>query len=170
MKQIGMNLSSMNGFIFFKVEKYFLGFEYVTPCFNDYGEWRVEELRVYDTLKDSDFNELEDLFEIDMNSIDQEKILDELEEWIQVDPENLWWSLPVKLVNYRAPTEKEMEESGRDISDYKIGTFFIEENGDLTKEEEYLPEFEIYKLAAIVAKSVYENQEIVLESKPDILF
>jgi len=183
MKLIGLHLGAINGELFFQVYNAVVGLRYGTPAFNDYNEWNMDEIKIYDKDTSAKFiadNDSENLkLSINVDEVDALLVKDLIDEWLEnEDPsdrmkDHTYFDLGMKYVYWRAPTEEELKESGNELSAYKIGEYiFIEDEentDDWVKLEEFKPAHEIEKFALVALKDLIKNKDIVFAQSNAIL-
>jgi len=169
MKLVGANISSLNGALFFENNKDVIKVSYGTPHFNDYNEWRIDELQLYKDVNIKEYT-CNLIFDVDVSNINLDNlnnIIKELEG--ESDDDNTLMYEMLTFVEYRAPTKEEMEYEGNTIEDYKVGKFiFAGEDREESKFEEFKPNDEITNLSLIVLNGLLDNKDKIYKTKPQI--
>jgi len=172
MKLVGMHLGALNGEVFYKMGTRLVGFVYGTPMFNDYNEWRLSEVKIYNEEIESDFGELP--FEIELSK-EYPEVESTLKEWLSNEdpkdrmPTNSYFDLEVKMVTYRAPTEEELKEAGNVISDYKVGLCISTFDEDEVLFENYKSENEVLDMSIDILQQLMKNKEAIYATGRGVL-
>lgn len=177
LKFVGTTLGRYNGKVFFSLNGEIIVFDYVTPLFNDYNEWRISVEVLDNTISEDNFIPQLMPFEIDTTTINIKTLIKDCQIENCIDQEDLYGLDNIlTYVEYRKPTDDEMKDSKMSIEDYNIGKFLTIFNltedkfNDMIKLEDFKPQNEVEKIALIVLLTIVENHNIIYNSQNLILF
>ena len=164
MQFIGSILGSFNGKLFFKIDDLVFSVTYVTPKYNDYNEWIIDEITLHDQHF-SIFNETQ--FELNLTHIDSVKLKENI---LHSVTDNEFF-LNMHYVKYRAPTLEEINRINGTLDNFQIGEFiYTDYENEMIKFNEFTAKDEIEKLTLLILKEHLANSSLILNSTSAIYF
>lgn len=164
-KLVESPLGLFNGYINISVGDYTLAFEYVTPQFNDYDEWRNEGFKIFEEVIVED---IQIGINIPFETINEEVLLSEIKRTIESQKtEGLTkfeYGLDLKENYYRQPTDEEMTSNNSTLDDYSVGQFITKNDEDLIPINDFQPENEFEKLSYLILKDIRNYSSLIYES------
>lgn len=178
-------LGALNGYVYLNAisstgENKILAFEYCTPFFNDYGEWRISIAELdktkFETYKD--INQIVNDVLIKIAPIDIDKLFKEIELFTYENEFGI--DDFITYTKYTAPTYEELQSVHKTIDDYLVGEYLHYNEIDHTKNEEdckyvtnkkledFEANYEIQKLALNILLSLISMKDKIFKSSKSI--